>query len=95
MNAKALSSTISKTTTTTPSTPGGGESSGLSVESVDFVSWLRSVAPYIHAFRNKTFVIGFPGELVKAGELESLAHDVALLAAMGMRIVLVLSLIHI
>jgi amino-acid N-acetyltransferase len=89
MNAKALSSTISKPTTTTPSTPGGGESSGLSVESVDFVSWLRSVAPYIHAFRNKTFVIGFPGELVKAGELESLAHDVALLAAMGMRIVLV------
>jgi amino-acid N-acetyltransferase len=65
------------------------ESSGVSVESVDFVSWLRSVAPYIHAFRNKTFVVGFPGELVKAGKLESLAHDVALLAAMGMRIVLV------
>lgn len=56
---------------------------------LDFVAWLRSVAPYIHAFRNKTFVIGFPGELVKADRLESLAHDVALLAAMGMRIVLV------
>ncbi len=55
----------------------------------DFIAWLRSVAPYIHAFRNKTFVIGFPGELVKSGRLESLAHDVALLAAMGMRIVLV------
>jgi amino-acid N-acetyltransferase len=56
---------------------------------VDFVSWLRSVAPYIHAFRNKTFVIGFPGELVRAGKLESLVHDVALLQAMGMRIILV------
>lgn len=56
---------------------------------VDFVSWLRSVAPYIHAFRKKTFVIGFPGELVQQGKLESLVHDVALLAAMGMRIVLV------
>lgn len=56
---------------------------------VDFVSWLRSVAPYIHAFRKKTFVIGFPGELVLHDKLESLAHDVALLAAMGMRIVLV------
>jgi amino-acid N-acetyltransferase len=55
----------------------------------EFVSWLRSVAPYVHAFRNKTFVVGFPGELVKADKLESLAHDVALLAAMGMRIVLV------
>jgi amino-acid N-acetyltransferase len=54
----------------------------------DFVSWLRTVAPYIHAFRNKTFVIAFPGELVTEGRLESLVHDVALLQAMGMRIVL-------
>ena len=28
-----------------------------------FVSWLRTVAPYIHAFRGRTFVIGAPGEL--------------------------------
>ncbi|MGA1664173.1 MAG: amino-acid N-acetyltransferase [Burkholderiaceae bacterium] len=54
----------------------------------DFVTWLRTVAPYIHAFRNKTFVIAFPGELVTEGRLESLVHDVALLQAMGMRIVL-------
>lgn len=59
------------------------------VENVDFVAWLRSVAPYIHAFRNKTFVIGFPGELVMAGELEDFVHDCALLQAMGMRLVLV------
>jgi amino-acid N-acetyltransferase len=65
------------------------DSSGVPMPSVDFVSWLRSVAPYIHAFRNKTFVVGFPGELVVADRLEGLAHDVALLAAMGMRIVLV------
>lgn len=65
------------------------DTSGVPVVSVDFVSWLRSVAPYIHAFRNKTFVIGFPGELVIANRLESLAHDIALLAAMGMRIILV------
>ena len=31
---------------------------------VQFVQWLRSVAPYIHAFRGKTFVVAFPGELV-------------------------------
>lgn len=53
-----------------------------------FVGWLRSVAPYIHAFRNKTFVVGFPGELVIDGQLEALVHDLALLQAMGMRIVL-------
>lgn len=54
----------------------------------DFVGWLRSVAPYIHAFRNKTFVVAFPGELVMANQLETLVHDLSLLQAMGMRIVL-------
>ncbi|HVL09913.1 MAG TPA: amino-acid N-acetyltransferase [Burkholderiaceae bacterium] len=54
-----------------------------------FVDWLRTVAPYIHAFRGKTFVIGFGGELVKAGMLNALVTDVALLQAMGMNLVLV------
>ncbi|EON14904.1 MULTISPECIES: amino-acid N-acetyltransferase [Pandoraea] len=54
-----------------------------------FVDWLRSVAPYIHAFRDKTFVVAFGGELVAAGGLDSLIQDVALLCAMGMHIVLV------
>ena len=54
----------------------------------DFVGWLRSVAPYVHAFRNKTFVVAFPGELVVANQLETLVHDLSLLQAMGMRIVL-------
>lgn len=54
-----------------------------------FVSWLRKVAPYIHAFRGKTFVVAFPGELVQEGRLNSLVHDVSLLHAMGMRIVVV------
>ena len=54
----------------------------------DFVGLLRSVAPYVHAFRNKTFVVAFPGELVVANQLETLVHDLSLLQAMGMRIVL-------
>ncbi|CAG2153904.1 Amino-acid acetyltransferase [Cupriavidus campinensis] len=54
-----------------------------------FVDWLRAVAPYIHAFRGKTFVIAFSGEMVKAGVLNALVNDVALLHAMGMQIVLV------
>jgi amino-acid N-acetyltransferase len=54
-----------------------------------FVQWLRSVAPYIHAFRGKTFVVAFPGELVKAGALPVLAHDLSLLHALGIKIVIV------
>jgi amino-acid N-acetyltransferase len=54
-----------------------------------FVSWLRSVAPYIHAFRGKTFVVAFPGELVRAGALPVLAHDLSLLHALGIKVVIV------
>ncbi len=52
-----------------------------------FVAWLRAVAPYIHGFRGKTFVVAFPGELVLAGRLNTLIQDIGLLHAMGMRIV--------
>ncbi len=54
-----------------------------------FVGWLRSVAPYIHAFRGKTFVVAFPGELVMTGALPVLAQDLSLLHALGIRIVIV------
>ncbi len=57
--------------------------------SVQFVQWLRSVAPYIHAFRGKTFVVAFPGELVVAGALPVLAQDLSLLHALGIKIVIV------
>lgn len=56
---------------------------------VEFVQWLRSVAPYIHAFRGKTFVVAFPGELVISGGLPTLAQDLSLLHALGIRIVVV------
>ncbi len=56
---------------------------------IEFVAWLRSVAPYIHAFRGKTFVVAFPGELVMAGALPVLAHDLSLLHALGIRVVIV------
>nr|WP_245916337.1 amino-acid N-acetyltransferase [Candidatus Pandoraea novymonadis] len=65
------------------------EDKEIAAHQAQFVQWLRSVAPYIHAFRNKTFVVAFGGELVMAGGLDSLIQDVALLRAMGMDIVLV------
>lgn len=54
-----------------------------------FVQWLRDVAPYVHTFHNKTFVIAFGGELIDNGDLQDLVFDVSLLIAMGMRIVLI------
>ncbi len=56
---------------------------------LQFVQWLRSVAPYIHAFRGKTFVVAFPGELVTSGILPVLAQDLSLLHALGIKVVIV------
>jgi amino-acid N-acetyltransferase len=57
--------------------------------SADFVAWLRSVAPYINAFRGRTFVIAFGGEVVADGKFVELTHDFNLLASLGIRLVLV------
>ena len=54
-----------------------------------FIDWFQSVAPYIHAFRGKIFVIGFGGEVVADGRFFDLTHDLNLLAALGVRLVLV------
>lgn len=54
-----------------------------------FVPWFRAVAPYIHAYRGETFVVGMPGELIAAGKLNAFVQDLAILHAMGIKIVLV------
>jgi len=57
--------------------------------SAEFVAWFRSVAPYINAFRGRTFVIAFGGEVVADGKFVELTHDLNLLASLGIRLVLV------
>ncbi|MEI8402342.1 MAG: amino-acid N-acetyltransferase, partial [Alcaligenaceae bacterium] len=54
-----------------------------------FVRWFREVAPYVHAFRGKTFVVAFGGELVQANVLNTLVQDLSLLSALGIKLVLV------
>jgi hypothetical protein len=54
-----------------------------------FVPWFRAAAPYIHAFRGRTFVIAFGGEVVADGKFVGLTHDFNLLAALGVRLVLI------
>lgn len=55
-----------------------------------FVAWVRGAAPYVHAFRNKTFVIAFGGELMLDHDrAQRFAYDCNLLAALGIRLVIV------
>ncbi|MDP9901831.1 amino-acid N-acetyltransferase [Variovorax ginsengisoli] len=54
-----------------------------------FVPWFRSVAPYIHTHRGKTFVVAVAGEAIAAGKLQNIAQDLALIQSMGVKIVLV------
>jgi len=54
-----------------------------------FVHWFRSAAPYIHAFRGRSFVVAFGGEMVAEGKFQALTHDLNLLASLGVRLVLV------
>ena len=54
-----------------------------------FIAWFRSVAPYIHTFRGKIFVVAFGGEVVADGKFVELVHDLNLLASLGIQLVLV------
>ena len=58
-------------------------------DAIRFVDWVRSAAPYVHGFRGKTFVLGFGGEVAEGDLLEKLCYDCNLLAALGVRLVLV------
>ncbi|MCK6411735.1 MAG: amino-acid N-acetyltransferase [Azonexus sp.] len=55
----------------------------------NFVAWFRAVTPYINAFRGRTFVIAFGGKAVQSEFAKTLAYDVNLLVALGIRLVLV------
>ncbi len=60
----------------------------MSADSSQFVNWFRASSPYIHAHRNKTFVIFFSGEMLM-DDCDNLIHDLALLKSLGIRLVLV------
>ncbi|MGF1644245.1 MAG: amino-acid N-acetyltransferase [Thiotrichales bacterium] len=53
------------------------------------VRWFRDAAPYIHQHRGKTFVVYFSGDAIANGGFDTLIHDLALLHALGIGLVLV------
>ncbi len=51
--------------------------------------WFRQSAPYIHAFRKKTFVVHLQGELFNSPLIKPLIQDLALLNSLRIQVVLV------
>jgi len=74
---------------TTPPQHTGPRPGRVAASAHEFVAWFRSAAPYIHAFRDRTFVIAFGGEVVQDGKFVELTHDLNLLESLGVRLVLV------
>ncbi|MEJ2509707.1 MAG: amino-acid N-acetyltransferase [Gammaproteobacteria bacterium] len=54
-----------------------------------FVRWFRDSSPYINAFRGRTFVVAFGGEVLEDRQFATLVHDIALLNSLGVQLVLV------
>ncbi|AGM41732.1 N-acetylglutamate synthase [Spiribacter salinus M19-40] len=61
----------------------------MSDELTRLVQWFRHSTPYIHAHRDKTFVVSFGGEALSGETRAGLIHDLALLSGLGVRLVLV------
>ena len=57
-----------------------------------FIDWFREASPYIHRFRGQTFVLVLGGDLISDGRITRLAHDMALLTSLGIRLVLTFDL---
>lgn len=54
-----------------------------------YVHWFRHAAPYINTHRGKTFVLMFGGEALLNANFQHIIHDIALLHALGIKLVLV------
>lgn len=57
-----------------------------------FIDWFREASPYIHRFRGQTFLLVLDGDLLSDGQITRLAHDMALLTSLGIRLVLAFDL---
>ncbi len=59
------------------------------INQTEFVQWFRHSSPYIRAFRGRTFVITFGGEMLADAQFPQLVQDLVLLNSLGIRLVLV------
>jgi len=54
-----------------------------------FLQWIRNVSPYIHDHRGKTIVVMVPGDCLHQGMFSGIVSDLAILHALGVRLVVV------
>ena len=59
------------------------------MDSADFARWFRDATPYIGAHRGRTFVVLLDAEVVACPNLVDLVRDLALLHALGVKLVIV------
>ena len=54
----------------------------------EYVQWFRAAAPYIKAYRKKTFVVLIADDVIYSENFIGLVHDIALLNHLGIRLVI-------
>ena len=59
------------------------------MSNANITSWFRQAAPYVQAYRGKTFVLAFSGEVFAHANFKNLIQDIALLSSLGIKVVLV------
>ncbi|TVS15160.1 MAG: amino-acid N-acetyltransferase [Gammaproteobacteria bacterium] len=59
------------------------------MDTLQYVKWLRGSSPYINAHRDRTFVLMLGGEAIADPNFENIVHDIALLASLDVRLVMV------
>ena len=59
------------------------------MDSADFARWFRDATPYISLHRGRTFVVLLDGPVVDSLNLRDLVRDLALLHALGVKLVIV------
>ncbi|MGB0847351.1 MAG: amino-acid N-acetyltransferase [Thiolinea sp.] len=58
-------------------------------DELNSVAFFREASPYVRQHRNKIFVIAFSGEVIQLSNFRRIIQDIAIIAALGARIVLI------
>lgn len=57
--------------------------------SSETIRWFRDAAPYINEHRGCCFVVYFSGQLVESAQFDRLIHDLGLMHALGIKLILI------